>query len=139
MAVTKIIGSYNKVSRQEIATNSLSITNGDLLTLTAGFVAKAVAASTQIIGVANGTKVYASDNQTVAKAKVNYLAVTPRETVLEIATSADVTQANVGKFYTLTAGGIVDAATAAAVKGVLPIQLVEYIGSTSKARFVGVQ
>lgn len=139
MANTKIIGGADEVSRQEIAANSLSVANGDLLTLTAGFVAKAVAASTQIIGVANGTKVYAADNQTVAKAKVNYLSVQPRETVIEIATSADVTQANVGKFYTLTAGGIVDAATAAAVKGVLPLQLVEYIGSASKARFVGVQ
>lgn len=139
MAVTKIISSADESSRQEIATNSLSVANGDLLTLTAGFIAKAVAASTQIIGVANGTKTYASDNQTVAKAKVNYLAVIPRETVLEIATSADVTQANVGKFYTLTAGWIVDAATAAAVKGVLPLQLVEYVGSASKARFVGVQ
>lgn len=139
MANTKIIGGADEVSRQEIAANSLSVANGDLLTLTAGFIAKAVAASTQIIGVANGTKVYAADNQTVAKAKVNYLSVQPRETVMEIATSADVTQANVGKFYTLTAGGIVDAATAAAVKGVLPLQLVEYIGSASKARFVGVQ
>lgn len=139
MAATKIIGGSDESSRQEIAANSLSVANGDLLTLASGFVAKAVAASTQIIGVANGTKVYASDNQTVAKAKVNYLSVIPRETVLEIATSADVTQANVGKFYTLTAGGIVDAATGAAVKGVLPLQLVEYIGSTSKARFVGVQ
>lgn len=139
MANTKIIGGADEVSRQEIAANSLSVANGDLLTLTAGFVAKAVAASTQIIGVTNGTKVYAADNQTVAKAKVNYLSVQPRETVMEIATSADVTQANVGKFYTLTAGGIVDAATGAAVKGVLPLQLVEYIGSASKARFVGVQ
>ena len=111
MANTKIIGGADESSRQEIAANSLSVANGDLLTLASGFVAKAVAASTQIIGIANGTKVYAADNQTVAKAKVNYLAVMPRETVLEIATSADVTQANVGKFYTLTAGGIVDAAT----------------------------
>lgn len=139
MAVTKIVSSYDESSRQEIATNSLAVANGDLLTLTAGFVAKAVAASTQIIGVANGTKTYSATNQTVEKAKVNYVSVIPRETVLEIATSADVTQANVGKFYTLTAGGIVDAATWNAVKGVLPLQLVEYVGSASKARFVGVQ
>jgi regulator of RNase E activity RraA len=111
MANNKIIGGADETSRQEIASNSLSVANGDLLTLASGFVAKAVAASPMIIGVANGTKTYASDNQTVAKSKVNYLSVIPRETVLEIETSADVTQANVGKFYTLTAAQKVDAAT----------------------------
>lgn len=139
MANVKIIAGSDEGSYHEIATNSLAVSNGDMLTLTSGFVAKAVAASTQIIGIANGTKTYASDNQTVAKAKVNYLRVLPRETILELETSADVTQANVGKFYTLTAAQKVDAATAAAAKGVLPLQLVEYIGSATKARFVAVQ
>lgn len=139
MAYVKIISGADEGSHVEIATNSLAVANGDMLTLASGFVAKAVAASTQVIGIANGTKTYTADNQTVAKAKVNYLRVIPRETILELETSADVTQANVGKFYTLTAAQKVDAATAAAVKGVLPLQLVEYIGSTTKARFVGVQ
>lgn len=139
MAYVKIIAGADEGSHVEIASNSLSVANGDMLTLASGFVAKAVAASPVIIGIANGTKTYASDNQTVAKAKVNYLRVIPRETILELETSADVTQANVGKFYTLTAAQKVDAATAAAVKGVLPLQLVEYIGSTTKARFVAVQ
>jgi len=139
MANVKIIAGSDEGSYHEIATNSLAVSNGDMLTLTSGFVAKAVAASTQIIGIANGTKTFASDNQTVAKAKVNYLRVLPRETILELETSADVTQANVGKFYTLTAAQKVDAATWATVKGVLPLQLVEYIGSATKARFVAVQ
>jgi len=111
MANVKIIAGSDEGSYHEIATNSLAVSNGDMLTLTSGFVAKAVAASTQIIGIANGTKTFASDNQTVAKAKVNYLRVLPRETILELETSADVTQANVGKFYTLTAAQKVDAAT----------------------------
>lgn len=139
MAYVKIIKGSDEGAHVEIATNSLAVANGDMLTLASGFVAKAVAASPVIIGIANGTKTYASDNQTVAKAKVNYLRVIPRKTILELETSADVTQANVGKFYTLTAAQKVDAATGAAVKGVLPLQLIEYIGSTTKARFVAVQ
>lgn len=139
MAYVKLISGSDEGSHVEIASNSLSVANGDMLTLASGFVAKAVAASPVIIGIANGTKTYASDNQTVAKAKVNYLRVIPRETILELETTADVTQANVGKFYTLNAAQKVDAATGAAAKGVLPLQLVEYIGSTTKARFVAVQ
>lgn len=139
MAYVKIISGADGGAYQEIGTNSLAVSNGDMLTLASGFVAKAVAASTQVIGIANGTKTFTSDNQTVAKAKVNYLRVIPRETILELETSADVTQANVGKFYTLTAAQKVDAATGATVKGVLPLQLVEYIGSATKARFVAVQ
>lgn len=139
MAYVKIINGSDEGSHVEIATNSLSVANGDMLALASGFIAKAVAATPRIVGIANGTKTYASDNQTVAKAKVNYLRVIPGETILELETSADVTQANVGKFYTLTAAQKVDAATAAAAKGVLPLQLIEYIGSTTKARFVAVQ
>jgi hypothetical protein len=139
MAYVKIIAGADEGSHAEIAANSLSIANGDMISLTTGFVAKAVAASTAISGIANGTKTYASDNQTVAKAKVNYLRVIPRETILELETSADATQANVGRYFTLTAGQKVDVATVATAKGVLPLMMVEYIGSTTKARFVAVQ
>ena len=139
MAYVKIINGSDEGSHVEIATNSLSVANGDILALASGFIAKAVAATPRIVGIENGTKTYASDNQTVAKAKVNYLRIIPGETILELETSADVTQANVGKFYTLTAAQKVDAATAAAAKGVLPLQLIEYIGSATKARFVAVQ
>lgn len=111
MANIKIIGGIDEPSRTGIAANSLSVANGDLLTLSGG-VAKAVAASPVIIGVANGTKTYASDNQTVAKAKVNYLNCSPRETVLEIETSAStLAQTDVGKFYTINSAQKVDLAS----------------------------
>ena len=138
MAKVRIINGATEGSYHGIAANSAAIANGDLLTLVGGFIAKAVAASTAIVGVANGTKTYSATNQTVEKAKVNYLKVDPRTTILEINTSADVTQANVGKYYTLTAAGIVDAASWAVAKGVLPLQLVEYVGATS-SRFSAVQ
>lgn len=139
MAYVKIIAGADEGSAEAIASNSLAVANGDMISLTTGFAIKAVAASTAISGIANGTKTYTADNQTVAKAKVNYLRVIPRETILELETSADATQANVGRYFTLTAAQKVDVATVATAKGVLPLMMVEYIGSTTKARFVAVQ
>ena len=139
MALIKVISGADEGSRCEIAANSLSIANGDLLTLASGFVAKAVAASAAIIGVANGAATYAADNQTVAKRHVNYLRLIPRETILELPLSAaTLTQADVGKFYTLNASQAVDLTTGAAVKGVLPLQLVKFV-SSSRGQFVAVQ
>lgn len=138
MAYSKIVAGADEGSAEAIASNSLSVANGDMISLTTGFAAKAVAASTAISGIANGTKTYAADNQTVAKAKVNYLRVIPRDTILEIETSADATQANVGRYFTLTAGQKVDVATVATAKGVLPLMMVEYVSAT-KSRFVTVQ
>lgn len=139
MALIKVISGADEGSHWEIASNSLSIANGDLLTLASGFVAKAVAASPVIVGVANGTATYAADNQTVAKKQVNYLRLIPRETIVELPLSAaTLTQADVGKFYTLNASQQVDLTTGAAVKGVLPLQLVKFV-SSSRGQFVAVQ
>ena len=138
MAYVKIIAGADEGSFGAIASNSLSVANGDMISLTTGFAIKAVAASTAISGIANGTKTYAADNQTVAKAELSYLRVIPRETILELETSADATQANVGRYFTLTAGQKVDVATVATAKGVLPLMMVEYISAT-KSRFVAVQ
>jgi hypothetical protein len=138
MAYSKIIAGADGSSFEAIAANSLSVANGDMISLTTGFAAKAVAASTAISGIANGTKTYASNNQTVAKEKVNYLRVIPRETVLEIETSADATQANVGRYFTLNASQKVDVATVATAKGVLPLMMVKYVSPTI-SHFVAVQ
>lgn len=139
MAYVKIIAGADESSYGAIAGNSVAFANGDMISLTTGFAIKAVAASTAISGIANGTKTFASDNQTVAKSEISYLRVIPRETILELETSADATQANVGRYFTLTAAQKVDVATVATAKGVLPLMMVEYIGSTTKARFVAVQ
>lgn len=139
MAYVKIIAGATESSFGAIGWNSVAFANGDMISLTTGFAIKAVAASTAISGIANATKTFASDNQTVAKAEISYLRVIPRETILELETSADATQANVGRYFTLTAAQKVDVATVATAKGVLPLMMVEYIGSTTKARFVAVQ
>lgn len=137
--ITRILAGADEGSWAEIASNSLVIANGDLVTLSGGFVAKAVAATPKIIGIANGTKTYSVTNQTVEKSRLNYLRLIPWETILEIPTSAaTLAQTDVGKFYTLNATQQVDLTTGAAAKGILPLQLVEFV-STSKGRFVAVQ
>ena len=112
MANVKIVSHGDTGSTDEIATNSLSIANGDLVTLADGFVDKAVEDSTVIVGIANGTKVYASNNKTVAKEKLNYKRLIPRETMVELPLSDNLlNQTDVGKFYALNASQQVDLAT----------------------------
>ena len=91
--------------------NSVAFANGDLVSLTGGFAVKATAGK-RIVGIATGKTTFASDNQTVAKAKLNVLRVEPQETLVEMTTSTTVAEADVGKFYDLTAGQLVDVATA---------------------------
>jgi hypothetical protein len=90
---------------------SVAFANGDLVTLTGGFAVKATAGK-RIKGIANGTVTFAANNQTVARDTLNVLLAEPSETMIEIPTSATIVNADVGKFYDLTAGQIVDVATA---------------------------
>ena len=100
-------------SRDYIGGNSVAFANADFVTLTGGFAVKATAGK-RIRGIANGAKTFASDNQTVAKATLNVLLAEPTETMFEIGTSASIVNADVGKCYDLTAGQLVDVATALA-------------------------
>lgn len=92
-------------SRSEIGGNSVSVSNGNFVSLSGGYIIKAVDTSGRIEGIANETATMASDNQTVAKAKICYTVAQPT-TEFEITISGGtVTQADVGKFYNLTSGG----------------------------------
>ena len=77
MATLKVLTNSDENSFEGIASNSVAIANGDMLSLASGFVVKATASTGRVVGIANGTKTYTSDNQTVAKAKVNYLRLSP--------------------------------------------------------------
>ena len=150
MATIKIVNGQTEASFDGIATNSLAVSNGDLLALASGFVAKATASTGRLIGCANGTKTYASDNQTVAKDVVNFLKFVPGETIIELTTTASIAAADVGKFFNLTGSQTVDHSTgrtfqtsvntsdagaAADAATIYPLQLVEYISAT-KGRFM---
>lgn len=99
-------------SYTKIGTNSASFANGDAVSVTSGFAVKSTAGK-RIIGIANGTKTFASDNQTVALDTINYTRVEPNDSLAEMVTSATITTADVGKYYDLvTSTHLVDVATA---------------------------
>ena len=99
-------------SATKVGTNSAAFANGDLVSLTSGFAVKATAGK-RIIGVCNGAVTFAADNQTVAKARVSYTRIEPIETRAELVTSADIVQADEGKYYdVVTSTQLVDVATA---------------------------
>ena len=126
--------------RVGIASNSLVLADGDLLAKSGGFVIKA-GATGKIEGIATGAQTFASDNQTVAKTQVESVK-TADDVVFEITiTGGTITQADEGKFYNLTAGGIVDGATeAAASTEAAPRQLkMEKFISATLGRFVAVR
>lgn len=152
MAATKVLATADESSFEGIASNSVAIANGDMLSLASGFVVKATASTGRVIGVANGTKTYAADNQTVAKAKVNYLRLIPGESLLELNTTASITAAMVGNFFTVNSSQVIDHSTSRAFKTstntsdagaaadaatIYPFQLVEFISAT-KGKFLAV-
>lgn len=92
--------------------NSVAFANGDFVSLSGGFAIKTTASSGRIVGIANGTKTFASDNQTVAKATLSYTRVEPGETQVELGTSAATLAAtDVGKFYNVNVSHVADLAT----------------------------
>lgn len=100
-------------STAQIGANSAVFANGDLVALSGGFLIKAIDTTVRpLVGVANATKTMASDNQTVGKVRVPYTRIEPHDTRFDFVTSADITQADVGKFYGLTSAGLVDVSTA---------------------------
>lgn len=114
----------------KVAGNNLDASKGTLLSLTSGFVV-AANTTTAIIGTSVTEKVFAADNQTVAKDKVTYLPADAR-TLYTITTSAAIAQADVGKYYSLTAAQLVDVATASATQGAnSQVRLEAITGSTT--------
>lgn len=126
--------------RVGIASNSLVLADGDLLTKSGGFVIKA-GATGKIEGIATGGQTFASDNQTVAQAQVESVKVAD-DTVFEIEISGGtITQADEGKFYSLTAAGIVDGtteATASTEAAPKQVKMEKFISATL-GRFVAVR
>lgn len=137
MAVTRLYEADQSAS--QIAANSAAIANGDLVALSGGFVIKAINTTVRpLVGVANGAITVASDNQTVAKLKVSYTRLEPHDTRIDLVTSADIVQADVGKFYGLTAAGIVDVATASATIAAGSVVRLERFLSARVGTFIAV-
>ena len=137
MAVTRL---YEAVqSRSEIGTNSAVIANGDIIAISGWFIIKAINTTVRpLLGVANGSITFSATNQTVEKLKVSYTRFEPYDTLFESVTSASIVQADVGKYYALTAAGIVDVATASATIAAGSVVRLERFLSSLKGVFVAV-
>lgn len=96
-------------SEKKIASNSLSVVGGDLVSINAAwFVVKStVPATTPVIeGVVVGEKVFKSTNQTTEKETLDYV-VKNSEVRVELPTDADLTQAMVNGKFNIDASQIV--------------------------------
>jgi len=126
-AVAKAASWYNSGLENYIAGNSLDASSGTFISITGGY-AVATWAGVDIAGVSVTEKVFASDNQTVALAKVS---IAPTDAGVEYGISISggtITQADVGKFYDLTAAQVVDGATESTTTGQL--QMTKFVSAT---------
>ena len=110
-----------------IAGNSVAVVDGDFVSKVGGYVV-ASTAGVDIEGVAAGEQSFAADNQTVAKARVQYIeADANTEFKCEIG-GGTITQADEGKYYDLTDKDTVDGTSESASTGQL--KLVKFVSST---------
>ena len=113
------------IGAQGIAGNSVSVTDGRLLSKVWGFVVPATNTTGEIIGIAAGEQSFAADNQTVAKEKIQYIAADDHARYDIEITGGTLTQANEGGLYNLNAAGIVNGAAAGT-----QVRLEEFISAT---------
>lgn len=151
MALSNLKSLSNVVERRKyVGTNSATIAAGDLVTLSGGFVVKAGAAA-KIEGIAEQSKTFASDNQTVAKAELQVVLPRKGQTFVLACSSASLAQADVGSFFDLTSAQDVDYATKTAYASYIDttsasaadalvkkqVRLVKYVGrNTSEYEIV---
>lgn len=104
------------IGAAEVASNSLAVAYGDLVTVnSSGFVVKA-GTTGRIEGFSMETKTFPSDNQTVGKDKLQYVRFADDTQVRLTVSNGTITSAdNKNKFYNLASNGTVDAATETAV------------------------
>ena len=106
--MAKIISPDRFSGGEEIASNSLVADFWTLLTIKSGFIDNAVAGD-KIEWLSAETKTFASDNQTVAKAKLQYIRLKD-ETELEIPVgTGTISQANVWAKFDLGSDNTINA------------------------------
>lgn len=123
----KTLPGYNSGLEHQIASNSLVLDTADLVSLSSGYIAKTGVGET-IVGVSATKKTFASDNQTVAQAVATYEPISDELRLQITVDAASLVQADVGKFYDLTASQQVDYSTESATTG--QVQCVEVISTT---------
>ena len=123
----KIYKTGRFIGSNGIAGNSVSVVDGDFVSKVGGYVV-ATTAGVDIEGVAAGAQTFASDNQTVAKKRLQYIeADAYTEFKCEIS-GWTITQVDEGKYYDLADKDTVDGATESATTGQL--KLVKFVSAT---------
>ena len=126
-AVAKATNGYDSGLESYIASNSLDASSGTLISLVS-WLADETGAGVDIAGVSVTEKLFASDNATVALAKVTIVPA-DADVVYEMPiTGGTITIADQGKYYDITAAQVVDGATESTTTGQL--QMVEFISAT---------
>lgn len=126
---------------EDVVANSQTILGGELIANSGGFLVKATGSTPNIVGIANHSITSASDNQTVAQAKLNY---TRKDDELRFSlpiVGGTVANTDEGKYFNLDSNGSVDGtskatdfATANTSTGVitrLQLRLVKYVDATN--------
>lgn len=118
---------YARNSQTGVGANSLVLDGKYFLARTGNVISKAVAGGV-IVWVNYTEKTFASDNQTVALAKVEFEpADTQVSYIVEIA-GGTITVADEGKYYDLTDADTVDGATESTITG--QVQMIKFISAT---------
>lgn len=123
----KVYKTWRTIWAQGIAGNSTSLVDGDFVSKVGGFIVAATA-GVDIEGVAAGEQTFASDNQTVASAKCQYIKADAYSEYKCSISGGTITQADEGKYYDLTDKDTVDGTTESATTGQL--KLVKFVSST---------
>lgn len=113
--ILKEFKSYSGTERTGIGANSVDTTTGDCFVSISGNIVSKATSSTVIAGVSITQKVFASDNQTVAKAPLNYTPTDVDNIYAVTITGGTITVADEGKFYNLSDSVTVDGTTESTV------------------------
>jgi len=120
---------YTGTENDGIGANSVDTTTGDcFVTKTNEFVAKSTAGS-EISGVSLTQKAFASDNQTVAKARLGFIP-TDVDNIYDVTiTGGTITVVDEGKYYDLSDSVTVDGASESTTTGQL--RMVKFVSATN--------
>ena len=137
---------YTGTARTGIGANSVDTTTGECFVSISGNIVSKATSSSVIAGVSIARKAYASDNETVAKAKLEYMPKDVDALFAVTITGGTITAADEGKFYNLSDSVTVDGTTesttgvyvntsdaGAAVDAILhyQLQMVQFVSATN--------
>jgi len=132
MAANKIVktNAYTSKWDARLGKNSAAFAVWDLVSNVWG-IATPATTTWRIDWIANWSVTFASDNQTVAQAKLGYTVAIPNLTEIEIdITWGTITVADEGKYFLLTDANTVDGTSESATPTLMQLKLVKFVSAT---------